>query len=356
MNKHMEAVRRKWNDFHLSAWALGVGSAFVIVLVIAVLFAYALPSEWSITKKARSVLPLPMVSVAGHPTASYREVGNNLSAVQRFYEAQDFASLGMRVDFTTSDGKKRLKIREREIINKMVEDEAMRILARRENIRISEAEASAAVARELEKIGGSEQNVKEKLSRLYGWNLAQFQDKVVLPSLYEEALVSVFDTKYADSSQAQEKIEKAAQNLALGRTFSDTAMEYSEGRTAKSGGDMGWFAYPDLIEPLQKAAQSQEVGVPGAILESGLGFHILLVNERKKEGDAERVRVSQIFVKKKTFGEWLAMEMSNMSIRVLAPEYEWNKSDARVEFSDPKLREFETELLKKSEGDASLIF
>lgn len=355
--KYAEILREKWTALRINAWLLGAGSAAVVALAIGVLFAYALPASWSVTERVRSILPLPLVMVGMSSAASYDDVADNLASVRRFYETQDFASLGMRVDFTTADGQNRLKIREREILNKMVEDEVMRLLAAREGITVSERQAAEAVARELGNIGGSEENVKEKLSRLYGWNLVEFQEKVVLPSLYEEALRKTFDEKYTRSADARKKAEQAAKRLADGRDFKDVAMEFSDGRTAKEGGSMGWFAYPDLIEPLQEPAKSQKIGIPGSIVESPLGFHILRVDERKAEGSKDAmVRLSQIFVKKTTFGEWLAGEMSGMSVRVLAPEYEWNRETARVEFGDPDLRRFEQEMLEKAEGDASLSF
>ena len=355
MNK-MEVLREKWEALRVNAWLLGAGSAAVIVLALGLLFAYALPSSWRVTEQVRSVLPLPLATVGMSTAASYDDVADNLASVRRFYETQDFASLGMRVDFTTEDGKKRLKIREREIVNKMIEDKAMRILAAREGIVISEQEAAEAVARELEKIGGSEENVKEKLSRLYGWDLVEFQEKVVLPSLYEEALLKKFEEKYSRSEDARGKAEQAAKQLADGRDFKDVAMEFSDGRSAEDGGSMGWFAYADLIDPLQEPAKTQKVGIPGSIIESPLGFHILQIDERKLEGGKEMVRVSQVFSRKPTFVEWLAGQMSGMNVRVLAPEYEWNKEAARVEFGDPALRQFEEEILKKAEGDASLVF
>lgn len=354
--KKMEMIREKWASLRVNSWLLGAGSAAIIVLALALLFAYALPSSWRVTGQVRSMLPLPIATIGMSTAASYDDVADNLASVRRFYETQDFASLGMRVDFTTEDGEKRLKIREREIVNKMIEDETIRILAAREGIVISEQQAAEAVARELENIGGSEENVKEKLSRLYGWDLVEFQEKVVLPSLYEEALLAKFEEKYSRSADARGKAEQAAKQLADGRDFKDVAVEFSDGRTAEEGGSMGWFAYADLIESLQEPAKTQKVGIPGSIVESPLGFHILQVDERKTEGGKEMVRLSQVFSRKPTFAEWLAGNMSDMDIRVLAPEYEWDNEAARVEFGDPQLRQFEEEILRKAEGDASLVF
>ena len=156
--------------------------------------------------------------------------------------------------------------------------------------------------------------------------------------------------------KAKKKAEMARKRLDDGRSFADAATEFSEGKTAGNGGDMGWFPYADLAASLQDAAKNQKIGVPGDVIESDLGFHILLINERKTENGKDLVELSQIFVKKKTFGDWLTSELQGMSIHVLAPEYEWNQDAARVEFHDPALRQFEANLLQNSQGDASVIF
>ncbi len=353
---NMETVRRYWDEFRIGSWLLGMGSALAIAVIVGLLFAYVLPASWGITVKVRGALPFPVASIGMNAVASFDDVAENLASVRRFYEAQDFSSVGMRVDFSTPDGEKRLKIREKEILNKMIEDEALRLIAARSGIRVSEEDATRAVSEHLRSIGGEEKGAAEKLSRLYGWNLSEFEEKVVLPSLYEEALRKRFEADANQFAAAKNKAEQGKKLLIDGRSFADAASEVSEGRTAKQGGSMGWFSYENLILPLQEPAKSQKIGEPGEIMESSLGFHILQVDERKTEKGKELVRLSQIFVAKKTFGDWLADEMKNLGIRVFAPEYEWNNDTARVDFRNADFRKFEKEILEKSEGDASVIF
>lgn len=354
MNREM--IRRIWSEWRVGSWLLGVGSAVAVALLIGVLFGYALPSTWAATNGVRSMLPFPVATVGWGSAASFSDLSENLSSVRRFYESQDFASVGLRVDFTTADGQRRLKIREKEILNKVIEDEALRQIAAREGVHITDEDATKAIAEQLQAIGGDKKGVQEKLSRFYGWNLSEFEEKVVLPSLYDEELRKRFEADTTQFAGARAKAEQGKKLLSDGRSFADAAKEISDGRTADKGGVMGWFAYGDLAVPLQKPAKTQEIGKPGDIIESSLGFHIMQVDERKTEKDREFVRLSQIFVAKKTFGDWLAGEMRNMRIRVLAPEYRWDNEQARVEFRDAELKRFEADLLQKSEGDASVLF
>jgi hypothetical protein len=352
----IENVRKIWGEWRLGSWLFGAMAALLAAVVFGMVFAYLTPVSWSITKSVRSRLPFPMVMVGFRDAASFGDVADNLSSVKGFYENQDFSAIGLRVDFSTEDGKKRLKIREREIINRMLENEIIRRAAKREGIVISPDQAKRAVSDQLNTQGNDVQGVENRLSQLYGWTIPQFTEKIVLPSLYEEELRRRFEADSSRFAESKKKIEEARKRLDDGRTFFDVAVELSDGRTADKGGAMGWFSYDNLDAALQVAVRGQKTGVSGNIIESELGFHIILVNDRKTESGKDLVDLSQVFVRKQTFGDWLAEEMKGTSVRVLAPEYEWNREAARVEFRDPELRQFETNLLQNSEGDASVMF
>ncbi|NTW45617.1 MAG: hypothetical protein HGB18_01000 [Candidatus Moranbacteria bacterium] len=354
--KFMERVREYWESFRVGSWFLGTGSAVLVLLVIGLLSCYVAPRSWALTSFVSDRLPFPLATVGASPAASFRSVAEDLASVRRFYESQDFSSVGLRVDFTTEDGKKRLMVREREIINRAIENEAIRRIARREGIAISDDEVEKAVSDQLNTEGNDVQDVERRLKTLYGWNISEFTGKVVKPALYEEELRKRFESDTSRFSDARAKAENAEKRLRDGRDFADVAEEFSDGRTARDGGDMGWFSYDDLDVSLRDAAGNQAVGKPGDVVESGLGFHILLVKDRKAESGKDLVQLAQIFVPKQTFGDWLADEMRMMPVRVLSPSYEWDRDAARVEFRDRSMREFEANLARNSEGDASVIF
>lgn len=352
----MDSIRRYWTEWRLGFWLLGIGSALSIVAVLMLLFAYAFPSSWNGVASIRDGLPFPAVLVSGRPVASYADIAENVSGLRHFYESQDFSSIGMRVDFTTQDGRSRLKIREREIINRLVEDEIIRILSSEAGISVSRDDAFRMIRDSAKEQGGTEQAAGQNVERLYGWDLDRFVSEVALPGMYRERLEAYYQSDPSRFSEAREKIEAAQRTLADGRSFSDVVAEYSDGRTSATGGAMGWFLRDQLVESLREPAGTQQTGVPGDIVESQLGFHILLVNERRTDQQGEHVNVSQIFVKKRSFGEWLSERMRETDIRVLVPEYEWSEESAMVEFRDESLRRLEEEMIRKSEGDASFLF
>jgi len=352
----IEVMKEIWKEWRVGSWLFGIGSALLVVAVFGLVFAYVAPGSWDITGTVRNRLPFPMVTAGWRGVASFRDVASDLASVRRFYEGQDFSSVGMRVDFTTESGKKRLKIREREIVNRMLENEAIRAAAEREHIDITEEQAQKAVYDQLNVTGSDAKAAEDRLMKLYGWTIPEFTEKVVRPSLYEEALTKRFEADASRFAEAKAKAEEARKRLDDGRSFADVALELSEGRTADKGGDMGWFSSGELDPALQDAAKNRKTGVPTGVIESGLGFHIILVNDRKTENGQDLVELSQIFVRKQTFGDWLTEELKGMSVHVLTPEYEWNNDTARVEFRDPTLKRFEENLSQNSEGDASVLF
>lgn len=348
----MEATLKK---IRWSTMAYGV-MALLILLFVAVLVAtYFAPRHLPLVQSFIARAPFPVAIVGYRDMISFAELSENTSSIKRFYENQDFAKLGVRIDFSTEDGQKRLRVREKEVLNKMLEDAVIKKLARERGIFVSAEMAKQGVARKLEEYG-SGQEVQADLARLYGWKLADFEEKIVLPSLYSEKLNESFVKEFDPVSKATTKIEKAAEMLREGSTYSDVAKQYSEGQTALKGGDLGWFALADLAPELRSLVASQQVGTAGNVVESSLGFHIILVEEVKKEKSEQLYKIKQIFVRKQTFADWLEQEMKEAPVRVLDPFYQFDTETGRIEFRKEEWRQFEEELIKKASGDASFFF
>ncbi|MEK9151494.1 MAG: peptidylprolyl isomerase [Patescibacteria group bacterium] len=333
--------------------------AGLIALVVA--FAASLVAVYTPTQpnaaadRLKSMLPYPVAIVSYRGGITYRTLSENMSSVRRFYETQDFSTVGLRVDFSTADGQRRFQVREKEVLNKMIEDEAVRLLAETRGIRVSPDEATQGIARTLEEYGSGE-DVKQDLDRLYGWTLRDFEEKVVMPGLYQEKLQASFAKEVDIASAGKKKIGTAQEALRSGTPFADVARKYSDGSTAQDGGELGWFASEDLALELRQPVALQKVGVPGDVIESGLGFHIILIEEIKKENTKQLYRLRQIFTRKVTFADWLAEQMQGMSVWILSPEYRWNEGEARAEFKQQEMRDFEKTLFEKADGDPTFFF
>ena len=327
----------------------------VLAFMASLVLVYVFSSSSMLNANLRRVFPYPVVIVGYRELVTYRSLTENMVAVRRFYEVQDFSKIGLRVDFSTDEGKKRFKVREKEVLNKMTEDSAIKFLAKKRGIFVSREEATQAVKRKLREYGSGE-NVKKDLDRLYGWTLDDFQEKVVLPSLYQEKLQESFTQEVDVVSAGKEKMSLAQEGLRNKQSFIDTAKQYSDGNTAKDGGGLGWFSLEDLAPELRGPVAAQKVGIPGDVVESELGFHIILVEAVKKEDQKQIYQLSQIFTHKITFAKWLSEKMSGLPVIILSPEYLFNNKEARVEFKDQEMRDFEKELFEKADGDATFFF
>lgn len=351
----MDTMKKLLKKVRVSTLVYAALIAVVLVFAASLVTTYAFPQSSALAERLKDTLPYPAVIISYQDGITYRTLAENMSAIRRFYEAQDFSKVGLRVDFSTDEGKKRFKVREKEVLNKMIEDEAIKILAGDRGIRISASEAAQAVSRKFEEYGSGEE-VKKDLDRLYGWTLDDFEEKVVIPSLYQEKLQTSFAKEVDAVSEGKKKIGSAQEALRAGKPFAEVARQYSEGSTAQEGGSLGWFALEDLALELRPAVAAQKIGVPGDVVESGLGFHIIFVEEIKKEDQKQLYRLSQIFSRKVTFADWLALKMRGLSIVVLSPEYRWNSDEARVEFKKQEWRDFEKNIFEKEDGDAAFFF
>jgi hypothetical protein len=329
-----------------------IGAIFFLCSILFIIV-YAVPYAWAQT--VRNQLFLPMVVVDGKQWISFREVAGDLKSIRRFYETQDFSEVGLRVDFSSDDGKKRLKVREKELINKLIEDRAIESLARSRGIVVTDEMVDQGVRRKLDEFG-STTAVTDDLERLYGWSLNDFKSKIVRSSLYEEELSKLVLNEDATIEQARKKIGEAETSLARGSPFDRVAKDYSDGRTAKDGGTLGWFMIGDLTPELRKGVETQKIGVPGTTIESALGFHIVIVDAVKEEGGEKWYQLRQIFVRKISFADWLTDHMKDMHVWVFDSEYDWNADTARLEFHDADMKNFERDLIRNKTGDAAFLF
>lgn len=349
---HPEKRWRIWRSRALTLIS-AAGATAVLLIAFASVVYYGWPDS-SLGKRFSRLMPFPVVVMGTDGVITSRALDANVAAMRRFYENQDFGKAGMRVDFTTEDGKLRLKLREKDLLNKMIEDIAIEAIASEHGIRVSPQEARTGIEQKLAELGTGSQ-VEQNLARLYGWTLSDFGEKVVLPSLYEEKVQAMFDADSERDRNARETIERAQQEIAQGKDFSTVAREFSEGQTSADGGELGWFVTADLAPELRVPVEKARRAVPTDIVESELGFHILLVEESKLENGQRLYHLRQIFTRKTTFADWLSERMRSMSVRVFSRDYEWKVDEARVDFRRAALQNAEKKLMENATNDPSLV-
>ncbi len=101
-------------------------------------------------------------------------------------------------------------------------------------------------------------------------------------------------------ARAREKAERLRQEIADGRDFQSAAVAESDASNALEGGVMGWRSRSDLPSLVTDVVPELPVNQPSEVLQSGSGFHIVQVLDRRG-GEArnviEQARVRHILVR-----------------------------------------------------------
>lgn len=329
------------------------GTIFAVLLVL-ILGVYKYNWNNRAILAAEKIIPFPAVYIRGAGAISMSEMKADDKAVQKFYESPDFEKLGMRVDFSTDQGQKRLQVKEKGILNKLIENRIIESLAKKRAISISDATVDQEVDSNINQFG-NRQNLMSELARLYGWTLNDFKQKVVKPELYAKKLMESFSSE-ADTSVQEAKIKSLYDRVtAKKEDFAKVAKESSEGQSAKNGGDLGWSNKDQLVTEMADKAFLMKQGDISEVISSPLGFHIIKLEEKKSDNGQDLVHLRQIFVKTPTFADWLKDQMKKYSVMVFLRDYQWNSGEAQVEFKNPDLKKFEENLDINSQGDPSIF-
>lgn len=104
------------------------------------------------------------------------------------------------------------------------------------------------------------------------------------------------DPSPADVDRAQTRAAEALARLRNGAKFEDVAAKYSDGPTARDGGDLGVIRKGEMDPVVEQVAFSLEPGTVSDVIQTGAGLNIIKVEERTT-GDAPidevRARVRQ---------------------------------------------------------------
>ena len=301
-----------------------------------------------------NVVPYP-VAMVGTKFVTSEKLLANLASVQRFYENQDFSKLGLRVDFSTVDGKKRLEIKGKEVLQKLVEDTIIQEEAKKDGLTLNQDVIDQEVDRMLKEYGTGDA-LKNNLQKLYGWNLEDFKENIVKPDLYREEISAYIQKNDPSFALAKDKITAAASDLQGGMSFSDAVKKYSDGESVADDGSLGWFSADQMLPEVAAVVFKLDSGEQSEIIQSSLGYHIVRVEDKKTENKVDMVKVSQIFVRTKSFSAWLSENEKKYNILVFSREFQWNNKSQELEFRSVDLQNYEKDMQNNPPNDPSVIF
>lgn len=322
-----------------------ISSMLFVLLFLSVVYAsiYFFRSDHPVVSVLARVFPYPAVALSGKEYLWLKDIEKDMDAVEQFYEEQDFEQIGVRIDWDTPKGKKRSKLQERLLINKQIEDFVIRRYVLENGQRVTDNEVASSISRRLSEYG-SVATVSAEVERLYGWTLEDFAQKVIRPELYKAKAQAIYaETAYeTHNRQARELIDEAYAELPA-REFADVAREYSDGESGYDGGHIGFVALDTINPTLSIAVSGLEDGAMSEVIESDIGYHIVILHKRKKEGKDTYYDVSQIFKRKLTFADYLNALMTEKYFVSLLWEYKWDRKQGVMVFRDKEMQRFELE-------------
>jgi parvulin-like peptidyl-prolyl isomerase len=174
--------------------------------------------------------------------------------------------------------------------------------------------------------------------------------------LYKDALAIYAADQRSDNSKAKAKIQQAQEQLKAGKDFAQVVSDYSEGPSRENKGELGWVTKSQVLPELQDALFGSKTPEKNTIIESSIGFHIVDVENQKKDNGADVLQLRQIFVAKNSFADWLDTQKKQMQVMIPLSEFTWDNSNGSVNFRSQQMRTFETDERGKAQGDASIMF
>ncbi len=121
----------------------------------------------------------------------------------------------------------------------------------------------------------------EELKTYYDEHKAGYQQKEQIKARH--ILISLDPAASpAEVEKSLAKIKKVLAKAKNGSNFAALAKKYSEGPSAATGGDLGWFGHGAMVKPFEVAAFALKKGEISQPVRTNFGWHIIKIEDRKE--------------------------------------------------------------------------
>jgi peptidyl-prolyl cis-trans isomerase SurA len=118
-------------------------------------------------------------------------------------------------------------------------------------------------------------------------------------------------SELVSENEAKMRLQEIKQRIDKGADFAEEAKLYSEDGSASQGGDLGWLSPGETVPEFEGAMDRLKVGQVSALVQSGFGWHLIQVVERRNtdvsvEQKRQRARNAiRAFKSDEAFQDWL---------------------------------------------------
>lgn len=286
---HEAAPEHKHGHKPKSLFAKGIVSGIVgivvIIIVVGVIAAYRAPDSTPVFPAILSAIHAPAATVDG-TVISWHDVKTDSDALALY-----LSKAGSKAD---APDVFRARVLHRQMLTVAAEKYA--------------AEQGVVVTtdqldKELESIAqasGGKDKVESDIKANFGWTYEQYRDRVVKSMMILQELQKKLADDQEFNAPARAKIEAALAEVKAGKKdFGTIAKEVSEDSSAAQGGDLGYLKKGDTVAPFDKALFSMKKGEVSDIVQTEFGFHIIKIEDIKKDakGQVVQVRAQHILIK-----------------------------------------------------------
>lgn len=296
-----------------------MGFVLVLGLGIGVYRVYAQVKTDRFTVAVASLLRLPIGKVNGERML-YSDYADDLRAitVMRNYDRANNGQAASLTDQQLSD----------QVLFRQVNSVLISELAKKNNITVEQKDIEKVktdiLIKEFQTLGNAQKAILDR----YGWSLAVFEKKVIVPFVLQSKLAEKIRNDQSVRGELKSSAQKVLNEIKNGADFATMAKKYGSDGTAPNGGDLGWFGKGEMVPEFENVAFALKKGeLSPQLVETRFGFHILKVEDIKieKTKDANGKSVAKTTVKARhilfmfpSIDRELSDNLKNASIRIFS--------------------------------------
>lgn len=257
-----------------------------VVVVVGVVTAYRAPDAFTFFPRALAAMHAPAATVDGS-IISWHDLAVDSDALSLYLSK----SGAPKTDYSGDTFRTRVMHRQMLTI-------ASEKLAEKLGVTVSDEQLN----KELEDIsaaGGGKEKVAAEIKTNFGWTYEQYRDHVVRSMLILQELQKKLLSDDSFIAPARTKAEAALAEVKSGKDFAAVAKEVSQDSSAAQGGDLGFMKPGQTVPEFDAALFSMKKGQVSDLIKTEFGYHIIKVEEVKKDraGKTTEVRARHILLK-----------------------------------------------------------